>query len=257
MPRNILQRRFTLRDAVVLVSLAKQELRARLVRIGVEHEAAGRAELSLPSGEGPAGDDARQRRHIVLGVAAADAERMQFHDLAREILVQPALAVLPGAGVRGERVVIVEKAKHRRMLLNRLEHLTEASEHVGPDCLALERASPDPRQFALVGGNAKMVGPEHHQPLGESAIGEHRALQARQRFRAEGFLMMLSGGCGGFGVLGCIVALGCVASAGGMAALALPFSMPGAFADISVTLLSERLRRCALVSSAGGAGLRS
>ena len=33
-----------------------------------------------------------------------------------------------------------------------------------------------------------MIGPERHQPLGESAIGNHAALQPRQRLGAKGFL---------------------------------------------------------------------
>src|ERR1019366_10520325 len=93
MARDIRQRRFALSDATVAVDLAEQPLRARLVRIGVKDKTAGRPELPLPSGKGPAGDDARQRRHVVLRVAAADPERMQLHDFAREIFVEPALAV--------------------------------------------------------------------------------------------------------------------------------------------------------------------
>ena len=120
MARDIGQRRFALRDAVVLIDLAEQPLRPRLMRIGIEHEAAGRAELSLPPGKGPAGDDARQRGDVVLRIAAADAERMQLHDFAREIFVQAALAVFAGARVRPERLLVVEKEQHRRMLLDRL-----------------------------------------------------------------------------------------------------------------------------------------
>ena len=59
---------------------------------------------------------------------------------------------------------------------------------MGPDRLALERTGPHPRQPALVGGDTKMVGPERHQPLGKSAIGNGGALQPRQRLAAEGFL---------------------------------------------------------------------
>jgi hypothetical protein len=113
---------------------------------------------------------------------------MELHDLAREIFVQAALAVLSGAGIRAERLLIVEKEQHRRMLLDRLDHVCEASEHIGPDRLALERAGPHPRQFALVGGDAEMVGPERHQPLEETAFGDHRALQPRQGLGAVGLL---------------------------------------------------------------------
>src|SRR5260221_14040675 len=113
---------------------------------------------------------------------------MQLHDFAGEIFVQAPLAVLSGAGTRTERLLVVEKKQHRRMLLDRLEHVAESSEHMGPDRLALKQAGPDPRQLALVGGNAEMVGPERHQPLDESAIGDNRALQPRQRLGAVGSL---------------------------------------------------------------------
>src|SRR5580693_490405 len=120
MARDIRKCGFALGDAVVLIDLAEQALRPGLVRIGIEHEAAGRAELALPSGKAPAGDDARQRGHVVLRVAAADPESMQFHDLAREIFIEAALALLPGAGLRAERLLVVEEEQHGRMLLDRL-----------------------------------------------------------------------------------------------------------------------------------------
>src|SRR5258705_7912043 len=101
---------------------------------------------------------------------------MQLNDSAGEIFVQAPLAVLPGAGIRTERLLVVEKKQHRRMLLDRLEHVAEASEYMGPDRLALERAGPHPRQLAFVGGNAEVVGPERHQPLDETAIGDHCTL---------------------------------------------------------------------------------
>ncbi len=74
------------------------------------------------------------------------------------------------------------------MLLDRLQHVGEAPEHVRPDRLAFERARPHPRQRALVGGDAEMIGPEHHQPFGETAIGDGRALQPRQRLGAKRLL---------------------------------------------------------------------
>src|SRR4029078_3846629 len=98
-------------------------------------------------------------------IAAADAERMQLHDLAREIFVQAAVAVLPGAGVRAERLLVVEKEQHCRMLLDCFQHVAEAPEDKGADCLALERTRPHPRQPALVGGDTDMIGPATHHTL--------------------------------------------------------------------------------------------
>ena len=171
-----------------VVDFSHHPLRARLMRIGVEHEGAGRAQLAQPSRIGPARDDVRQRRHVVLRIAAADAERMQFENFAGEVFVQSAVAVFPGARIRAQRLLVVEKEQHRRMLLDRLQHVAETPEHIGADRLALERAGPHPRRPALVGGDAEMIGPEHHQPFDESAIGDDGPLQPRQRFGAKGFL---------------------------------------------------------------------
>src|SRR3954451_22626132 len=103
MPRDIGKRGLALRKARRLIGLAEQSLRPGLVRIGIEDEGAGRPELRLSPCKGPTRDDARERGDVLLRIAAADAERMQLHDLARQILVQPALAVLAGARIRPER----------------------------------------------------------------------------------------------------------------------------------------------------------
>ncbi len=49
---------------------------AALVGYAMSNYALGYYTPPLPPGEGPAGDDARQRGHVVLGVAATHAERM-------------------------------------------------------------------------------------------------------------------------------------------------------------------------------------
>jgi hypothetical protein len=74
------------------------------------------------------------------------------------------------------------------MLLDRLQHVAETPEHIRADRLALERAGPHPRRPALVGGDAEMIRPERHQPLGKSAIGNHAPLQPRQRLGTKGLL---------------------------------------------------------------------
>jgi len=74
------------------------------------------------------------------------------------------------------------------VLLDRLQHVGEAPEDVRTDRFALERAGPHSRQLTLVRGDAEMVGPERDQPLGETALGQHRALQSRQRLGAKGLL---------------------------------------------------------------------
>ncbi len=188
MARNVRQHRLALPDVGGVVDFSHHPLRAGLMRVSIEHEAAGRTQLPQPSRIGPARDDVRERRDVRLRITAADAERMQFQDFAGKVFVQSAVAVFPGARIRAQRLLVVEKEQHRRMLLDRLQHVAETPEHVRPDRLALERAGPHPRRPALVGGDAEMIGPEHHQPLGKSAIGHDGPLQPRQRFGAKGFL---------------------------------------------------------------------
>ena len=48
--------------------------------------------------DGPAGEDLRELLHVLLRVAAVDAERVQLEQLARVVLVQPALR--PAAAAR-------------------------------------------------------------------------------------------------------------------------------------------------------------
>ena len=45
--------------------------------------------------DGPAGQDLRELLHVLLRVAAVDAERVQLEQLARVVLVQPALRARP------------------------------------------------------------------------------------------------------------------------------------------------------------------
>src|SRR6202011_5705232 len=76
---DVRQRPLPLRYAAVLVDLAKQALRPRLVRIGIEYESAGGAETAFTAGKSPSGDDPRQRRDVFLRITAGDAERVQLH----------------------------------------------------------------------------------------------------------------------------------------------------------------------------------
>src|SRR6185437_16671879 len=92
MPREVGERRFTLGEPARRIDLPEQSLRARLMRIGVEDEAAGLAEKSLLADKGPAGEDTRKRGDVGLGVAAIDADRVQLHGLACEIFIEAALA---------------------------------------------------------------------------------------------------------------------------------------------------------------------
>ena len=129
--------------------------------------------------DGPAGDDPGEARDVGLGVAAVDAERVQFEDLAREVLVEAASAIAAGLAVGADRLRVVEIDQHRGVLLDGLQHVAEAAEHVRADRLALEAAGHDPHGGALAGRDAEMVGPELHQPLDERCVGRCRMADAR------------------------------------------------------------------------------
>ncbi len=163
---------------------------------------------------------------------------------------RPRLRLFPAREIRPERLLVVEEEQHRRMLLDRLQHVGETPEHMRADRLALERAGPHPRQRALVGGDAEMIGPERHQPLGKPAIGDDAALQPRQRLGAEGFLDDVERrwrwprGIGPHALRRAPspprrFSAGCVCIDGSLAAMSMAM------------LLSDRFRRCAFASGGG------
>ena len=127
--------------------------------------------------DGPAGDHLGEIGDVGLRVAGAHAERMQFEDLAREIFVEALAAPHAGKRVGADRARIVEIEQHRRMRLDREQHVGELPEHMRADRLALIGAADRPRR-PLVGGNAEMVRPEPDQPLGEADIGVERGIVA-------------------------------------------------------------------------------
>ena len=99
------------------------------------------------AGETPAGQRAREFGDVVLAIAAAHAERVQLHDLAREVLVQAAFALRVALrraqrrhAVRSDRTGLVEKQLHGRMTFDRHQHVLEAAEHVRADRFRFERA---------------------------------------------------------------------------------------------------------------------
>ena len=101
---EIVQYGTALFGSAVPIEFAQDGLRTRLVHPPVEHELAAVIRVFRERKDGPAGQHVRKARHVVLGVAGAYAERMQLHDLAREILVQPAAAIDACDGVRTDRV---------------------------------------------------------------------------------------------------------------------------------------------------------
>ena len=154
--------------AAGLDPVAEHQLLAAVVQARVEDVAAALARIA----DRPAGERARDLGHVLLRVAAVDAQRVQLHQLAAVVLVQPSFLPVarPSSGSRartsGVRIgahPVVEIEQHRRTLRRRFEQIAELAEDVRPDRVALvgreqESIAPLPRV------DVEMVEPE---------IGEH------------------------------------------------------------------------------------
>ena len=136
----------------------------------------------------PSGENARQRNHVRLRVAAIHAERVQLHQLARVVFVQSLEAPLrrraAGCGV----TPVVEIEQHRRVLRRRAQQVAETAEHVRAYRLLLEGAGPETVQ-ALAGEDVEMVEPELDHHLLELS----RAFDGAQQARFEGLAEHASG----------------------------------------------------------------
>ena len=192
----------TLFDAGLAVSRAEHRLRSRLVQQLLEGEpdAAVRARaaaerlssrvraarcgrcICVPgprdAADGPAGQDLRELLHVLLRVAAVDAERVQLEQLARVVLVQaraagrcPRPPTRAPRERRADRLKVVEIDEHRRMLRRREHHVFEPPEHVRPDHFALVAAGERRDENLGADGDAEMIRPERDEPLDERPIG--------------------------------------------------------------------------------------
>ena len=145
-------------------------VKRKLARLAAQERAIG--------AERPAGQRLRERRDVLLRIAAVDAERVQLENLAREVLVDAELAIArcraPAAALRelrarADRSLVVQVQDHCRMRLDRGEHVDKASGHVRPDRFVLQRTG-ERQDLRLVGGNGEVVGPEMHEPLAERLL---------------------------------------------------------------------------------------
>ena len=171
MAREVAQDGKPLLQAGGRVASSDDGLRAGLVQARIEDELAAALRVLLERHDRPSRDHAGEARDIGLRVDGAHAERMQFENFAGEIFVETRIAVSPHDRARSDRADIVEIAQHRRMRLDRDQHVGKPAQDVRADRLAFERAGKRAHERALVGGNAEMVRPEPHQPLDEADLG--------------------------------------------------------------------------------------
>jgi hypothetical protein len=105
---------------------------------------------------------------------------MQLQDLARQVLVEAALSLLPlsrahgGEAARADRLRLVQVQQHRRMANGGEQQVFEAAQHVRADGIGLEATGQTDHQ-QLVDRDREVVGPEVHQPLHEGRGGLGRA----------------------------------------------------------------------------------
>ena len=88
------------------------------------------------------------------------------------------MASLGQRRIRPDRGRLVEVEQHRRMLLDRNQHVLEAAHQVRPDRFIFEQpGKTDGRRLGC--RHCEMVRPEVGQPLGEGGRGGQRAVDAR------------------------------------------------------------------------------
>ena len=179
MGRQEMQRR----DAAFLAwrkAPAHDDLLARLVRERAEAEA-GRIG---PQVDRPAGQHPGEVGHVGLGVAGGGADGVQFEALARQVLVQPALAALTGRAVRADRAGVVQIQQHRGMAHHRQQHVGEPTGDMRADRF-LDEGAGHSRALATAQRDREVIGPEPDQSFAERRLGRQRVGQLRRRVLAE------------------------------------------------------------------------
>src|SRR5262249_29034625 len=166
MAREIGKRGAALIDASVGIALAKHDLLARLMKALEENKFAAVAWHACVE-EGPAGEHIRKTRYIGLRISAADAERVQFENLAGEVLVQTLVTIDAGDRIRAHRFRVIEVKQHGRMAFDRGQHVSEGAEDARPYRLALIGTG---HRNDLVGRNTEGIGPKQKTTLDEDDL---------------------------------------------------------------------------------------
>src|SRR5688572_4806836 len=96
---------------------------------------------ALESADRPSSENLCELQHVLLRVAAVDAERMELQQLARVVFIQPPPATAScSSRARTDGLEIVEVDEHRRMLRRRQHHILEPTEDMRTDDVALVAA---------------------------------------------------------------------------------------------------------------------
>ena len=109
------QRLQGLRLSGVGIAVSKEDPLPRFVHIRAVQETPRALETLPGPPHGPAGQRPRELGHIVLGVARICTEAVQFHDLAGEVLVQPARAAKTRRTVGADGLGLIQIDHHPRV----------------------------------------------------------------------------------------------------------------------------------------------
>src|ERR1019366_6109078 len=205
MPRDDVEDILAVLDAAAgREPVAEDDLRARVVHLRIELE---RTAAELGTGKGPAGERAGDVDHVLLRVAAVDAERVKLEELAAVVLVEPAAAPRelllllrreqsdaavaacstatggrqrhePWAVAVGLTLPVVQIEEHRGALGDRLEQHAEFSERVRADHLALVLRELIALGRPLLDVDREVVEPEVGHDLLELALGKEGTVDA-------------------------------------------------------------------------------
>ena len=128
----------------------------------------------------PAGETARDRLDIPFGIAFIHSEDVQFHQLAREVLVGALLAVRDG----------VEIAHHRGTGRTALRQVAEGAQRVlAEDLAVIDRLDPRDQLFLVV--DVEVVRPEVDHHLVElAAAGDGAIERGRHQFVGHRFAVL-------------------------------------------------------------------
>src|SRR5205085_2878754 len=108
----------------------------------------------------------REGSDIRLRVAAMHAERMQFHDLTRQILVQTLSKLRASRRIRSNRRTLIEISKHRGMHLGGKQQIFKAPHHVWSDRFGIEGTG-EKTDGSILDADGEVIRPEIDKPLKE------------------------------------------------------------------------------------------
>ena len=132
---------------------------------------------------GPAGETARNFLHVLLGVSAIHAHRVQLHQFARVIFVEAAVdsgGLVSFGGIRtgNARTPIIKIVKHRRRMRGCAQQIAEPAHNEGTNGFAIETGE-QVTIVILVCEDAEMVLPKINHQLVKLSFAIHSSQDLR------------------------------------------------------------------------------